>query len=242
VNQQYMMVKNFGLAQSFYLISLILSVVVGIDAFLPNKSTALTTIDRLPIAALTYNLAKKPRYSLSNFSIGGVRANMAEDRVIEKLGKPRKIEEFGGCARTFTLEYDRITFSIGYPIWSADMDTLTCDRDKPKYADCVASTTLADRISFSRGPVWLVSTSNPRYQTDRGVRVGDDIAKASRIYNRIISPASNQKLGVLEYSETGEENFVQMNLRFRYQNSKIVRIEYDRYYNDMCESRSSAAE
>jgi hypothetical protein len=181
----------FTVTIKFYMLSFTLSIVVGVNAFLPvaiaDRLVALTTINQSPSKILGFAATKKKSYSLSSFSISGVIVKMEAAEVIKKLGKPHSIKEFTGCVSTTTLGYDRTEISIDSANWS-------------------------------------FSTSNPKYRTDQGVRVGDSISKARRIYSRLISQSLTQKFGALEYAELGEEN-LQMDLRFSYQNGKITRIE-----------------
>jgi hypothetical protein len=183
-----------------YLLSLGLSIVVGVNGLLPvaiaDRSVALTVIDRYPHKMLNLAATQKKSYSLSRFSIGGVVVEMSPAQVIKKFGKPLSIKEFTGCVSTTTLKYKRTNVSIDSANWS-------------------------------------ISTTDPRYRTDQGVRVGDSISKARRIYNLLISPVPNQKPGILEYTETGKQN-LQIDLRFGHQNGRINRIEYAHFYNEDC--------
>jgi hypothetical protein len=135
--------------------------------------------------------------------------------------------------------YSLSNFSIGGVVVKTDSAQVIQKLGKPwsvkEFTGCVSTTTLEyEKTTIAiDSSNWSFSTSNPKYRTDRGVRVGDSISKARRIYNPLISLAPNQKLGILEYTETGEQN-LQMDLRFGYQNDKITRIEYARFHNEDC--------
>jgi hypothetical protein len=217
------------------MISLMLSVIISTELLtfssIFGRSADSTVINRQPIKATSFTVAKKQKYSLSNFSVRGVNAEMTDGMVIEKLGKPHKTEELWSCAKTYTLTYDRTIFHIGSIYWSISQGTPSCAYE---VNECVPLTTLDERISSSKNPVWAVSTSNPRYRTDRGIKVGDSISKTKKIYDRILSPSLDQKFGVLEYTEKGDGNLL-TNLRFKYQNEKITHIEYEKYYKEDCD-------
>jgi hypothetical protein len=97
------------------------------------------------------------------------------------------------------------------------------------YEPCTGGSlkTLAyDRLSIAgTSSVLTVFTSNPSYKTDRGVRVGDSIAKAKKIYGKVLLSSSSQEPGILNYMEEGGL----LSLSFSYKNGKItsIRIHMD---------------
>jgi hypothetical protein len=137
--------------------------------------------------------------------------------------KPYSLSNFslGGVAVEMTEE--QVLKKLGIP------------REKKEFDGCVTTTMLEyDRLSVSISSAdWSVSTSNPLYKTDLGIKVGDSIARARKIYNRVMRPAPNQRPGVLEYREAGAAN-LQMDLLLGYRNGKITSIEYAHYYKEDC--------
>jgi hypothetical protein len=214
------------------MISLALSIIISnnlfVSSLISSRSTDLTIVKQQSIKAMSSAIAEKKKYSLSSFSIGGVNPEMAGHNVIEKLGKPRKTDFLWSCTKVSTLKYAETLFHITSIHWSISLETPSCAYE---VSECVPLNTLDDRIALSQHPVWYVSTSNLRYRTDQGVKVGDSIAKTKKIYNRVLSPSLSQKPGILEYTERGDHN-LHMDLRFKYKNDKITRIEYEKYYKN----------
>jgi hypothetical protein len=135
--------------------------------------------------------------------------------------------------------YSLSNFSIGGVVVKTDSAQVIQKLGKPwsvkEFTGCVSTTTLEyEKTTIAIDLAnWTFFTSNPKYRTDQGVRVGDSIGKVRRIYNPLISLTPNRKPGVLEYTETGKQN-LQMDLRFSYRNAKVTRIEYAHFYNEDC--------
>jgi hypothetical protein len=90
-----------------------------------------------------------------NPSLGGIKIGMSEQQVRSILGKPLKIERI-----TQQCDDSKVVFYT-YATIQVDLDNVN---------------------ETSEFKVAGIRTTNPQYQTDRGIRVGDSIAKAKATY------------------------------------------------------------
>jgi hypothetical protein len=110
-------------------------------------------------------LSQQGSIVLSDTSIRGLKIGMSEREVIKKLGAPksRKVQP-NGCTGTndIILKYSNLDLYILEGARRADKSYLTA-----------------------------ITTTNSRYGTNKGIRVGDSIDKAGKIYKK--APASSEK-------------------------------------------------
>jgi hypothetical protein len=121
--------------------------------FIGSTSSAIS-LANLPLEKLA--LSQKGSIVLRNTSIGGLKIGMSENEVIKKLGTPssRKIAP-NGCTGTndITLKYANLELYL------------------------LEGTNKTDKSYLS-----AITTTNSRYVTNKGIRVGDLMRKAEKAY------------------------------------------------------------
>jgi hypothetical protein len=119
------------------------------------------SLANLPIEKLA--LSQQGSIVLSDTSIGGLKIGMSEREVIKKLGVPksRKIAP-NGCTGTndISLEYSNLDLYI-----------------------------IEGAKKTDRSYLISITTTNSRYGTNKGIRVGDSIGKAEKVYKKVAATA-----------------------------------------------------
>ena len=121
-----------------------------------NATSSAIPLSNTPLEKLASN--KKGHITLSNTSIGGLKIGMSESEVIKKLGAPksRRIAA-NGCTGTddITLEYNNLDIYL-----------------------------LGGSDKTSKSYLSSITTTNSRYITNKGIRVGDLMSKAEKAYSK----------------------------------------------------------
>jgi hypothetical protein len=103
-------------------------------------------------------LSQKRYINLNNTAIGGLKIGMSESEVIKKLGAPKSRQvSANGCTGTddIALKYNSLDI---YLLGGAD--------------------------KTSKSYLTAITTSNSRYITSKGIRVGDLMSKAEKAYSK----------------------------------------------------------
>jgi hypothetical protein len=122
--------------------------------FLIGSTSSAISVANLPLEQLA--LSQKGSIVLRNTSIGGLKIGMSENEVIKKLGVPKSRQvEPNGCTGTndITLKYANLDLYILEGANKTDKSYLTA-----------------------------ITTTNSRYITNQGIRVGNLMRKAEKAY------------------------------------------------------------
>ncbi len=156
--------------------------------FIGSTSSAISFAN-LPLKKLA--LSQKGSIVLRNTSIGVLKIGMSENEVIKKLGAPksRKVAP-NGCtgSNDITLKYANLELYILEGTNKTDKSYLTA-----------------------------ITTTNSRYVTNKGIRVGDSIGKAEKAY--MASAITGEKGLYLSLADRTQNECV---ITFSSSNSKTV--------------------
>lgn len=149
------------------------------------------------------------RIDISKVSIGGVYLSTNSKGIISKIGKPHSVSSPPeGC--------------IGYPnYWNYDGITIR------RSSDVRHINRGFDRVLATEGDIYDIETTDSRYPTNKGIKVGDSITKAARVYSKHAEKSKDGFQLVLEGSN-GPGGL----LFYAGKNGKIKKIEllYDVCY------------
>ncbi|MGF1672983.1 MAG: hypothetical protein ACFCUV_04760 [Rivularia sp. (in: cyanobacteria)] len=112
--------------------------------------------------------SNKKEIDVTKISIGGIKLGMQEKELIQKLGKPK----------SRTIKYDDGCYNSYVTTW--------------KY-DGLEITGLSDTNNPSQSRVESMFISSPRYPTEKGIKVGDNISKAQKAYSNLLSQFNRGK-------------------------------------------------
>lgn len=84
-------------------------------------------------------------------------------------------------------------------------------------------------------PVSTIHTTNSNYRTDLGIKIGDPISKAEKIYDRKLGFRSKKQKELITYRERiGRNPEISLILDIGYRNGRITHIEYERTVHEDC--------
>lgn len=106
------------------------------------------------------------RIDILKVSIGGVYLSTNSKGIISKIGKPQSVNSpLVGC--------------MGYPNdWNYDGITIR------RYSDVRDINRGFARVLATKGDIYNIETIDSRYPTNKGIKVGDSITKAARVYSK----------------------------------------------------------
>ena len=84
-------------------------------------------------------------------------------------------------------------------------------------------------------PESTIYTTNSNYRTDLGIKIGDPISKAEKIYDRKLGFRSKKQKDLITYRERiGRNPEMSLILEIGYRNGRITHIEYARTVHQDC--------
>jgi hypothetical protein len=83
--------------------------------------------------------------------------------------------------------------------------------------------------------VSTINTTNSNYRTDLGIKIGDPISKAEKMYDRKLGFKSEKQTGLVTYRERIERNpEMSLVLEIGHKNGRITYIKYERSVHQSC--------
>jgi hypothetical protein len=154
---------------------------------------------------------------------------LAPTNVVDRLGHHNSSNFIETQNKTRSLS----KFSIGEVDSSMTPEDVMKKLGKPlsinkQYEPCAGdylSTLVYDRFTISiSGAYFLMNTTNPIYQTQEGIKVGDPIAKVKKIYDGLnlswSQTDTSQKSGAITYQEE-IQGFI-----FEFKKNRVTKINF----------------
>jgi outer membrane protein assembly factor BamE (lipoprotein component of BamABCDE complex) len=119
-------------------------------------------------------LSQAREINIAKVSIGGLKQGMSETQVINIIGFPKSRETyFSECNQVYyiSLEYNKTLVTL--------------------YVDS----------KTSKGYLSTIKTTDPRYATNKGIKVGDSINKAEKAYSKKASPLEGKNTRYLAIND-----------------------------------------